>query len=154
MKKIMMLFAVSLFTVNSFAALNQTEIISERVVTVSVDISETSLRHSRSGYSAELVKILIPGLADVTLLDHRNSGEAAPCMATYETNNIVDIVQNNPVIESLPMKITLSKIPIINNEENICEIMLIELVESKIRGFRFIHSREQVIASRSVEDCR
>ena len=154
MNKIVLLLASSLFTVSSFAALNQTEIISERVVTVSVDISQTSLRRSRSGYSVELVKILIPGLAEVTLLDHRNIGESAPCMATYETDNIVDIVQNNPVIESLPMKITLSKIPIINKEKNICEIMLTELVESKIRGFNFIHSREQVIASRSVEDCR
>jgi hypothetical protein len=129
-------------------------LISERDVKVQVDISTTQVRRSRSGYSAEVLKVLIPDLADVTLLDHRNEGEKAPCMATFQARQPEEIIQNNPAVEKVGLKITLTKVAWVNQETQQCEIHLEEHIAGKIRGFQFLHDREKSIATRSIEDCR
>ena len=154
MKTYFISFAIVLAATNAFAELNKSRVISERTVAIDVDISTAKVRLSRAGYSTEVVKVLIPALADVTLLDHRNEGESAPCLATNATDNPADVVQNNPSVESIQMKITLTKFPTINSTTQLCDIILSESIETKIRGFSFDHFRSLVIASRSIDDCR
>ncbi|MGZ6488127.1 MAG: hypothetical protein ACXWQQ_16420, partial [Pseudobdellovibrio sp.] len=74
-------------------------VISRKVVKLPVDIAEGKVKLSRAGYSMPLVKILVPELAGITLLDHRNVGEGAPCMASYDAKTPDEIIQNNPQIE-------------------------------------------------------
>ncbi len=154
MKTVSILVSILLAAANASAELDKSTIISERTVTVNVDISKVKVRLSRSGYASYVVKILVPELADVTLLNHRNSGEAAPCLATFNTIFPEAVVQNNPSIESVQMNITLEKLPRINSTTQLCEIILTESIRTNIRGFNFIHGKSDVIASRSIDDCR
>lgn len=148
----------ALLTISSAALAQATEIpatvISERQVTLNVDISTARLKFSSSGYASPVVKVLVPELADVTLLDHRNVGEGAPCLASYQALTPEEVIQENPAIEKVEFQIKLTKVPEINEKENTCEITLREEINGQIRGFAFTHSRAQVIAKRSVVDCR
>jgi len=130
------------------------KVISETMVTLNIDISTTKVKLSGAGYSSPVVKVLVPDLADVTLLDHRNVGEGAPCLATYETFEPSDIIKNNPAVEKADFKIRLSKIATVNATKNICEITLEESIRGEIRGFTFVHDRSKVIATRAIADCR
>ncbi len=154
MKTVLTLVSILLVQASASAELDKSTIISERAVTVNVDISKVKVRLSRSGYANPVVKILVPDLADVTLLNHRNSGEAAPCLATFDTMFPEAVVQNNPTIESVQMNITLEKLPTINSKTQVCDITLTESIRTNIRGFSFVHERRDVIASRDIADCR
>jgi len=149
MKKILSL-AIILLSVNTFA---QT-VISEKTVTLNVDISTARVKLSKAGYSVPLVKVLVPDLADVTLLNHRNEGEEAPCLATYDAFVAEDVIQNNPAIEKANFTIKLSKITTPNAEQGTCQVKLLEEVNGIIRGFQFIHSRSFLMPERNIADCR
>ncbi|MCB0357712.1 MAG: hypothetical protein KDD40_11920 [Bdellovibrionales bacterium] len=150
----------SLFIVLSFVIFGPLNLyagqvlMAERQVLLNIDISTASLRMSSAGYSSPTLKVLVPDLADVTFLDHRNEGEAAPCLATYDTLVLDDVVQGNPKIEQIPFTIKLYKSVVIDENENKCQVYMAETVEGKIRGFDFIHDRFQQIADRHVDDCR
>ncbi len=154
MKTVSTLVSILLLAASASAELDKSTIISERTVNVNVDISKVKVRLSRSGYAEPVVKILVPALADVTLLNHRNGAEGAPCMATFDTLFPEAVVQNNPSIESVQMNITLAKFPSINSTTQLCDIILIESIRTNIRGFSFIHEKRDVIASRAIADCR
>jgi hypothetical protein len=128
-------------------------VVSERTVMLEVPISPTTVILSSADYSAELVKILIPNLADVTLLNHRNSTASAPCVATYETHNPADVIKNNSAKENIPFQIKLIRTttPAANGR---CQVSLTETVEGNVRGFKFQHLRYQEIGERHIDDCR
>jgi hypothetical protein len=73
--------------------------LSEKTVTLDVAINKWNLKFSRAGYSEPVVKVLIPELADVTLLDHRNFRENAPCLATFEAKTPEEVIQNRFGVE-------------------------------------------------------
>ena len=129
-----------------------TTIISEKTVTLPVDISTTKVRKTASDYSFPVVKVLIPALADVTLLNHRNTGEGAPCMATYGTHEVDDVIQNDPRTVDVKFKLPHTKDAWL--VANVCKVRLTETVEGKIRGFVFTHSRSVDMPDRHVDDCR
>ncbi len=52
-------------------------VISDQVVRLPVRINSETVKLSAAGYSRPMVKVLVPGLADVTVLNHRNEGEGA-----------------------------------------------------------------------------
>src|SRR3990167_4240343 len=98
-KKLFVGFVVCIMSV---AVANASSVVlSKRTVELNVDISTTKLKLSRAGYASPVVKVLVPELADVTILDHRNTGEGAPCLATYETMLPEDVIQNNPGVEKI-----------------------------------------------------
>jgi hypothetical protein len=158
MRKLTMMVVAALCLMGSAQAeTNLTEtnvILSQRTVNLQVDISTARVKLSRAGYSVPLVKVLVPGLADVTLLNHRNEGEGAPCLATYETHDPAAVIQDHPAVEQVPFTVTLTKRLVANQFEQKCRVGLIETVNGKIRGFEFVHSRFQAIGERKPEDCR
>lgn len=128
-------------------------VISKRSVNLKVDLRTTKIRLSNAGYGEiAVLKVLVPALADVTLADHRNEGEEAPCLATYDTRKVEDVVQGKPEILSVPFKITLTKH--VYADQDVCKVALMELVEGKIRGMNFIHEREIPLPDRNLADCR
>lgn len=152
-----------LFTLMAFATLHlstqaraqtNTVTLSEKIVQLNVEISPTNLKWSEADYSSPVVKVLVPELADVTILDHRNAGEGAPCLATYEARSPEDVIQNNPSVEKIDFQITLQKKLSPNLESQTCDVELIESIEGKIRGFKFVHDRHLSVGSRHIDDCR
>lgn len=129
--------------------------ISKRTVKIPVDISTAKVVKTNAGYGKIfLVKILVPGLAEPTLMNHRNEGESAPCLATYETDNIDDVVQGKPETVVADMDIELTKSSYVEPTDNLCHVQLTETITTKIRGFDFIHERISDLPTRDPGDCR
>lgn len=125
----------------------------KKKVTLPVDISTTRLLMSNAGYGdSYILKVIIPELADVTFLNHRNPQAGGPCMATYETIDPEAVLQGNPAIENVQFEITLDKD--VWDDGNVCQVWMRETVVGKIRGFNFQHSVTQQMPNRSKEDCR
>lgn len=142
-----------LFLVSSFAAFAQSSqtIISEKVVTFPVDLNTTRLKFTSLGYSAPLVKVIVPELAGDTLLNHRNEGEDGPCLFTYDAFRVDDVLQDNP--EVLDTQFTIKVIRSVFVHHNVCKVTLTETVEADIRGFLFQHSLSTPMPDRIIEDC-
>ncbi len=125
----------------------------KKKVTLPVDISTTRLLMSNAGYGESyILKVIIPELADVTFLNHRNPSAGGPCMATYETEDLDAVIQGNPAVEQVDFEVTLDKD--VWFDGNVCQVSLRETVIGKIRGFTFQHSVTQAMPSRTEEDCR
>lgn len=130
-------------------------IISKKNVKLEVDLSTAGIRSSNAGYGDTFfVKILVPGLAEQTVLNHRNEGEAAPCLATYDTYNIEDVVQGNPSKEIHDFEIVQKKVLYPNAAGKTCVVYLVEKVETTVRGFRFLHERSSGLPKRHIDDCQ
>lgn len=130
------------------------KILSQKTVTLKVDLNEKTVKLSRAGYSMPLVKILVPDLADVTLLNHRNESEGAPCLSTIEAQQPSQVLKNRPQVERVPFVITLSKSFALDQESGVCYVTLVEHIEGRVRGILFTHDRSQEVAQRIAEDCR
>lgn len=153
MKKII-LAAMLLVASPSFGQSNET-IISKKTVQLEVDLSTTGIRSSNLGYGDTFfVKILVPGLAAETILNHRNEGESAPCLATYETFKVEDVVKDNPTKEIHDFEIVQKKLFYPNTSDNSCAVYLIEQVNTKVRGFNFTHDRSIELPKRHIDDCK
>lgn len=130
-------------------------IISKKTVQLEVDLSTTGIRSSNLGYGDTFfVKILVPGLAKETMLNHRNEGESAPCLATYETFAVEDVVKGNPAKEIHDFEIVQKKLLYPNTTDNTCDVYLVETVETTVRGFKFIHDRSIELPKRHIDDCQ
>lgn len=125
-------------------------------VILPVDISELTVKLSRADYALPVVKILIPELARETLLDHRNTNEGAPCLATYETLAPGNVIQNNPQAENIEFLITAEKELELQKEGSTetCAVTLVENITAKIRGFAFTHTRYFALPNRNPADCK
>lgn len=151
MKKIIL---AAILLVATTAHSNET-IISKKTVKLAVDLSSTGIRSSNLGYGDTFfVKILVPGLAAETLLNHRNEGETAPCLATYETFTVEDVVKGNPITEIHDFEIVQKKVLYPNPEDKSCQVYLIENVAATVRGFNFVHERASELPKRHIDDCQ
>lgn len=152
MKKIFLSAAILVATLSAQAG---EVIISKKTVKLAVDLSTTGIRSSNLGYGdTYFVKILVPGLAAETLLNHRNEGETAPCLATYETFKVEDVVQNNPTTELHDFEIVQKKVTYPNEADKTCSVYLVEDVATKVRGFNFVHQRQTELPTRHIDDCQ
>jgi hypothetical protein len=146
------LVMLGILGMSSFA--NADSVLSEKTVDLNVNISIPNVKMSRADYAMPVVKVLVPDLADVTILDHRNTGEGSPCLATYEAKTPEEVVQDNPKTELIPFIIRLEKSAFLSPDGKACSVYLIERVNGVIRGFKFEHERQEFIGNRNVADCR
>ena len=143
-----------LLLVGTAVQANET-IISKKTVKLAVDLSTAGIRSSNLGYGdTYFVKILVPSLAAETLLNHRNEGESAPCLATYETFNVEDVVKGQPTTEIHDFEIVQKKVLYPSESENACYVYLVENVETTVRGFKFVHERQTELPKRVLADCQ
>ncbi len=149
--KVLALF-IFIFSVNSSFA--KTTVIHKKTVLLPVDISTAKLKWTNLGYGGSyFVKVIIPELAEETILNHRNEGEDGPCLFTRDTDKLSDVIQDNPETIHVPFEIELVKITQFNSE-NKCFVTLQENIIGDIRGFEFFHSRSEAMPSRHIDDCK
>tara|TARA_B100000029_G_scaffold203259_2_gene201431 strand:+ start:2294 stop:2734 length:441 start_codon:yes stop_codon:yes gene_type:complete len=128
------------------------EVISEKIVSLPVDIGKAKLKFTNLGYGQTyFVKIIVPELAEKTILNHRNVGEDGPCLFTRDTSDLNDVLQNKPEVIKTDFKITLIKSTYKNGET--CHLTLFEDIEANIRGYHFEHRRSLPLPDRVAEDC-
>jgi hypothetical protein len=136
---------------NAKAALN---IVSDRTTTVGADLNSKTVKCSAADYSGPMLKVLVPGLADLTVLNHRNTREGAPCVAAGRCGrfNPQDILKAGEGVEQIKIRVILRKETAIEGE--VCHVSLIETVATTIRGVDFHHERVQEVAERAAADCK
>jgi hypothetical protein len=119
-----------------------------------VELNAATVKCSAADYSGPMLKVLIPGLADLTVLNHRNTREGAPCVAAGRCGEIgpKDILKSGEGAERVPVQVTLKKVTELDGE--VCRVSLVETVKTVIRGVNFFHERRQDVADRAAADCR
>ena len=135
------------------------KVLSERVHHFNIELNATTVLCSQAGYSASFLKILIPQLADVTFLDHRNFGAEAPCVAAGECAPIGDrtpgeIIDLLKPTETVEVKVVATRVLTKDNQEKKCNVTLKEEIFTNVRGAPFYHIKSASLNQRNFEDCR
>jgi len=130
-------------------------VVRDQTTNVAVDLNSKTVKCSAADYSMPMLKVLVPGLADLTILNHRNTKEGAPCVAAGRCGEDLgpeSILKSGDGIEQVPVRVVLQKVATIDGE--ICHVSLVETVTTTIRGLSFFHERRQEVADRNAADCR
>jgi hypothetical protein len=130
-------------------------IVRDQTTTVKVDLNSLTVKCSAADYSAPMLKVLVPGLADLTVLNHRNTREGAPCVAAgkcTEGFGPENILKSGEGSEDVPVRVVLKKVTAVDGD--VCHVSLVETVTTTIRGLAFFHERTQEVAQRAAGDCR
>ena len=144
------------------AAEERESIVHHSQTTLNVDLNPQTVICSQADYSMPMLKVLVPGLAGITLLDHQNQGAGAPCMTTGQRCSRragdkgalpADILQGNPRIEKAEVSVTAIRVEEIDHATKTCTTYLKEHVETMIGGKRFFHERTASLGTRSYVDC-
>lgn len=138
-------------------------IVHRTTTVVDVDLNEKTVVCSRADYAMPMLKVLIPQLDDITLLEHQNFGATAPCVTTGETCFLGsrsgkgaspdDILQGNPQVVKANVTVTEKRIEYRDNKEETCLVELVETVETEIRGKKLFHERRQSLPGRTFGRC-
>lgn len=124
--------------------------VQRKTVTIPLNIVPSSFRVTNT-YPA--VKVLLPELAAMTLLNHREDDDEAPSLLS-KASRIQDIVQNKPATETVTVTIVLRKAAWIDEAEQICHLSLEESADMQIRGVKFRNFSSTELPDRNVADCR
>lgn len=114
-----------------------------------VELQFDSFKVTTLGYGASTPKVISLDLAKHTVLDHRNEGEAGPCLAgsffpgsfsaQFPLKELVTIELRNRYD--------------INRERGVCQVILEEIVTVEIDGKEFSHHLSQDMGHRLISDC-
>ncbi len=128
-----------------------------------VELNEKTVICSRADYSFPMLKVLIPGLEGITLLNHQNRGAGAPCVTTNESCRPASrfgpgaspesILQGRPGTEKVEVTVTAKRKDIMDHVEKTCTQTLIETVDTTIRGKKLTHVRYNNLNPRNYELC-
>ena len=129
-------------------------ILHDKTTPVSVELNARTVKCSAADYSEPMLKVLVPGLAELTVLNHRNAREGAPCVAAGRCGAVgpQDILRAGEGAERVPIRVILRKDAEL--EGGVCHVSLVETVTAVIRGVPFYHERRQAVADRNPADCR
>jgi hypothetical protein len=152
------IFLTSLFSVSTASAQNPstttTSVISEKTFRIDMKVVAGNVKLSQAGYSMPMVKILVPELAAVTVLDHRNIGEGAPCLAAPEAKGVDDIIQGLPAMVPAHVHVVLNRLLVKDFANSTCNVYLQEDIDTVIRGTKFVHHKTADLGARNVLDCQ
>lgn len=137
-----------------------------KTVTMDVTLNEETVLCSKADYGSYFLKILIPDLAKHTLLNHKNLGANAPCVAAgpcFGANLPGKIIDANKSNELIDVKIDLFRGESLRQTGNdfmpdiprkqVCGVFMIERIETNIRGHIFTHARSIDLGNRDLKDC-
>ncbi len=130
-------------------------VVSDRTSTVSVPLNAKTVKCSSADYSAMMLKVLVPDLAGLTVLNHRNTNEGAPCVAAGVCSVKLGpktILEAGEGVDQIKVRVVLRKQTSIQGE--VCHVSLVETVATTIRGVPFFHERVQEVPQRTAADCR
>jgi len=132
-------------------------LVHNKTTTVEIKLNTNTVVCSPVDYRRPMLKILIPQLANLTLLDHRNEGAGAPCVAAAECqpgHSPADILTpGSPEVESVPVHVGVFRWTEVDPESGQCHVVLVEEVHLIVRGIPFYHKRQTGLGTRHPEDC-
>jgi hypothetical protein len=134
------------------------ELVHETTTSVDLLLTPETVICSHADYSANFLKVLIPQLAGITLLDHQNTDAGAPCVAAGECAPFGDhapddILDEADTSETVDIRVRATRLEEIDHDAQTCTTSLRERVDLEIRGVRFAHERYAPLGSRPNGDC-
>ena len=138
------------------------EIVHEKTKEVDLLLNSSTVLCSRADYGVAMLKVLVPQLASLTILDHRNEGAGAPCVSAGRCRSgdgtdpgytPGDILQPGaPEVEKVAVTVKLTRI---TNPKRTgkCDVHFEEEVRLVVRGIPFSHTRYAHVGERNIEDC-
>ncbi|MCO4794867.1 MAG: hypothetical protein KC493_14200 [Bacteriovoracaceae bacterium] len=137
------------------------KLITTNLAQVEIELNEQTVLCSAADYGASFLKVLIPALADLTIMDHQNTGAGAPCVAAGMCEFFpgdggfkpTDILDGNNSTELVDIEVSLTRVFHLDHEEKTCRVSLKENVKTTIRGIEFLHQRVSSLGERVIADC-
>ena len=123
---------------------------------VNVTLTDATVLCSSADYGALFLKVLIPELAKLTLLDHQNLGAGAPCVASgmcapgNEPSDVIDPANPKALVD---INVKAIRVDWADADTQTCETTLVERVRVNIRGIDFQHERSAPLGTRPFADC-
>lgn len=131
-------------------------LVHDTTTAVEITLDESTVLCSSADYGALFLKVGMPELAAVTLLDHQNIGAGAPCVAAglcVPGNMPSDIIDAADPTETVDINVKALRGDSTDSTAQTCETYLIERVRVVIRGVEFTHERTAPLGSRPFADC-
>ena len=150
---------LSLTLVGSFGvahAENSETVVHDTTTWVELDLNSQTVLCSAADYGQLFLKVGIPELARITLLDHQNVGAHAPCVAAGRCapgNMPSDIIDPAHPTELVPIDVKAVRFDNVDTKAKTCETTLFERVHLTIRGIEFTHERSVELGTRQYQDC-
>jgi uncharacterized protein (TIGR03382 family) len=130
--------------------------VTDTTTPVDLKLDSSTVLCSSADYGALFLKVLIPDLARLTLLDHQNIGAGAPCVASGACkpgNMPSDIILAGAPTEHVYVNVKEIRADDADPATQTCNTTLIEKVHVTIRGKDFFHERELPLGTRPYSDC-
>jgi uncharacterized protein (TIGR03382 family) len=131
-------------------------VVHDTTTNVEIDLNSSTVLCSAADYGALFLKIGMPELAGITLLDHQNAGAGAPCVAAgicAPGNEPKDLIDPAHPTEIVPINVKAVRFDVVDKAAGTCETSLIERVHLVVRGIEFNHERQVELVSRKAADC-
>lgn len=131
-------------------------VVHDTTTAVEIKLDASTVLCSAADYGALYLKVGLPELAKLTLLDHQNIGANAPCVAAgicSPGNRPEDIIDPAHPTETVQINVKAVRLDEADEAAQTCNTTLIERVHVTIRGVEFTHERSAPLGSRRFEDC-
>jgi uncharacterized protein (TIGR03382 family) len=134
------------------------DLVHQTRTSVEIELTPETVVCSHADYSAAFLKVLMPELAPITLLDHQNLDAGAPCVAAgpcapFGDAEPADILDDTRPTEPVDIDVQATRIDQIDDQARTCQTSLRERVDVVIRGVAFFHERYAELGSRPYGDC-
>jgi hypothetical protein len=131
-------------------------VVTDTTTPVDLQLDSSTVLCSSADYGALFLKVLIPDLAHLTLLDHQNLGAGAPCVAAGQCSPghmPSDIIDPAHPTERVDVNVQELRADEADSTAQTCTTTLIERVHVTIRGIDFVHERQAPLGTRAFSDC-
>lgn len=151
-------FVLGLASSAGAAVETREQLVHQTTTSVDLELTPETVICSHADYSANFLKVLIPQLASITLLNHQNTDAGAPCVAAGECAPFgdhapSDILDEADTTETVDITVRATRMDEIDHDAQTCTTTLRERVDVDIRGVTFAHERQASLGSRPYGDC-
>jgi MYXO-CTERM domain-containing protein len=149
-------FSIGFLAATATVASAAETVVHDTTTSVEIKLDSTTVLCSSADYGQLFLKIGIPQLANITLLDHQNIGAGAPCVAAgvcQPGHMPADIIDPAHPTELVDIDVKAVREDDVDEAAHTCSTVLIERVKVNVRGFEFTHERTAELGSRPYEDC-
>jgi len=148
-------FVAAFLSVADAATANET-VVHDTSSWIEIDLDPSTVLCSAADYGSLFLKVGIPELARITLLDHQNIGAGAPCVTAgicepgHMPSDIIDPARPSELVQ---INVKAVRFDDVDGSAQTCTTHLIERVHLTIRGFEFTHERFAELGTRPYSDC-
>lgn len=119
-------------------------------------LNENTVFCSAIGYGVSFLKVSIPQLDQLAHFDHRVEEAGLPCAAVGACDEQMGpdaVLQGNPGIELVTVRVVLTEVIRIDEATRTCSRQLLEHVSTTVRGHALEHHEQDTPSPMSFDDC-